>query len=154
MIKNSFIELLLVFAFTGCSAKKEIRYLTQAEAQQYPVVMIANCDISCTNFKINKGTIFIVKEIGGYEYKIAGNDLLEDLYSMSTGANEHRFPADALFIKLQEDYTAGFIVYPNVKFGYEKYFDVGYNDAGANWWMTPGECTFTCEYPFRLQDNQ
>ena len=154
MIKNLTLVLLLAFGLTGCSAKKEIRYLTQAEAQQYPVVMIANCDISCTNFKINKGTIFIVKEIGGYEYKITGKGLLEDLYSMSTGANEHKFPADALFIKLQEDYTAGFIVYPNGQFVYDNFQFFGYGDRGNMTTWDNVECTFAGEYPFRLQENR
>jgi len=154
MIKKLTIVLLLVFTLTGCSAKKEIRYLTQEEAQQYPVVMIADCDISCTNFTINKGTIFIVKEIGGYEYKIAGKGLLEDLSSMSTGANEHKFPADALFIKLQEDYTAGFIVYPNGQFVYDNYYFFGYDDLGSLTTWDNVECKFTGENPFRLQDNR
>ena len=154
MIKNLTLVLLLAFGLTGCSAKKEIRYLTQEEAQQYPVVMIANCDISCTIFKINKGTIFIVKEIGGYEYKIAGKSLLEDMYSMSTGANEHKFPADALFIKLQEDYTAGFIVYPNGQFVYDNFQFFGYGDRGNMTTWDNVECTFAGEYPFRLQENR
>jgi len=154
MIKNLTILFLLTFGLTGCSTKKEIRYLTQEEAQQYPVVMIANCDISCANFKINKGTIFIVKEIGGYEYKITGKGLLEDMSSMLTGANEHKFPADALFIKLQEDYTAGFIVYPNGQFVYDNYLFFGYDDLGRLTTWDNVECTFDGEYPFILKDNR
>lgn len=154
MIKKLTIVLLLAFALTGCSTKKEIRYLTHEEAQQYPAVMIANGDIRCTTFTINKGTIFIVKEIGGSEYKIAGNGLFEDMYSMVTGTNEHIFPADALFIKLQEDYKAGFIVYPNGKFVYDNYSFFGQDDFGKMTTWDTVECTCNGEYPFKLQDNR
>jgi len=154
MIKKVVIVLILVFSLTGCSTKKEPRYLTQKEAQQYPVVMIADSDINCAHSKISKGTIFIVKEIGGHEYKIASNSLFEDLYSMSTGANQHTLPADALFIKLQEDYKAGFVVYPNGQFVYDNYSLFGYDDFGKLYTWKNAGCTFNGESPFILKDNR
>jgi hypothetical protein len=154
MIKKITMILLLAVCLAGCSTKKEVRYLTQEEALQYPVVMVANCDISCSTFRFSKGTIFIVKKIGGHEYKMASNSLLEDLYSMTTGANHHTLPADALFIKLQEDYKAGFVVYPNGQFVYDNYSLFGYDHFGKLYTWKNAGCTFHGKAPFILQDNR
>lgn len=147
------ILLLCVSAFlTGCTTRKEIHYLTPQEAMKYPVVMIANCDITCGRSKILKGTIYIVKEVGGYKFKITSGSLLKNTALMLEKKTE--LPDDALLIKLQEDDKSGFIVYPNGQFVYDNYYYFGFDDFGKLYTNTNQKCTFNAKSPFILKDNR
>lgn len=155
------MSLLLLLLLSGCSSKRVLTGLSPDEIRKQPAVMIANCDIYCKNLKVESGAVFSIEEIGGHEYHIHSPSILSTLADMVANTNTYTFPEKVLLLAWPHDGDdtylngdAGFIVYPNGKFAYEKYFAVGYNNAGGNWWLTPGECTFTCEYPFRLQDNQ
>lgn len=151
MTKN--IGLVLVFIsalLTGCSPK--FRYLTPQEAKEYPVVMIANCDIDFGKLKIIKGTIFIVKEVGGYKYKIGSEDMYRSIALMA--GKRHKLPDNALFIKLQEKYKWGYIVYPNGQFVYDNYYSFGFNDFGKLWTLEDQKCNYNEEPPFILKENR
>jgi len=155
------ISLLLFLLLIGCSSTKVLTGLSPDKIRKQPAVMIANCAIYCKNLKVESGAVFSIEEIGGHEYHIRSTSILSTVADMVANTNTYTFPEKVLLLAWPHDDDdaylnggAGFIVYPNGKFAYEKYFAVGYDTVGGNWWMIPGECTFTDEYPFRLQDNQ
>jgi len=155
IMRNLIVLIFISILLTGCGSAKDIRYLTPQEAMKYPVVMIANSDIDCgrRNTKIVKGTIFIVKEVGDYKYKIVSNDnLYRNIGLMFQKKN--KLPEDALFIKLQEDLDTGFIVYPNGEFVYNNYFTFGFDSNGKLYTTLGQKCTFHEEPPFTLKDNR
>jgi len=150
MMRNVIILVFISTLLTACSTK--FRYLTPQEAKEYPVVMIANCDIDCGKLKIIKGTIFIVKEVGGYKYKIGSDDMYENLILMA--GKRHKLPDDALFIKLQEKYKWGYIVYPNGQFVYDNYYSFAFNDFRRLTTTVDQKCTYNGKTPFILKDNR
>lgn len=152
MIKKISLLLFLVCLLTGCSTSKELRFLTPQEAKKYPVVMIANTDIKYARTKILKGTIFIVKEVGGYKYKITSNSLLRNVALMLE--KKTVLPDDALFIKLQEEDRLGFVVYPDGQFVYDNYYYFIFDDFGKLQTSTNQKCTFNAEPPFILKNNR
>ena len=148
-MKNTVAFVFITIFLAGCGST--VHYLTPEEAMKYPVVMIANTDINLDKKRIVKGTIFIVKEVGGYKYKIWTNDLYKDTGRML--AKNKTLPKDALFIKLQEDEHQGFIVYPNGEFVYDNYHEFMYN-RGKFHTYTNKECTYTKSPPFILKKNR
>lgn len=140
-----FISIILV----GCGST--VHYLTPAEAMKYPVVMIANTDINYGKKRIVKGTIFIVKEVGGYKYKIWTNNLYKDTGRML--GKKRILPKDALFIKLQEDNHEGFIVYPNGEFVYDNYHEFTFNQGKFHTFVDQ-KCTYAKTPPFILKKNR
>ena len=150
MMRNIIVLVFIYALLTGCSTGK-VHYLTPQEAKEYPVVMIANCDIKCGGSKIVKGTIFIVKEVGGYKYKIGSNEVLSN--SVMMFEKKKKLPEDALFIKLQEDYKWGYIVYPNGQFVYDNYYSFGFH-FGKLQTITNQKCIYNEEPPFILKDNR
>lgn len=151
MTKNIVLVLVIISALlTGCSPK--FRYLTPQEAKKYPVVMIANSDIECRDVKIIKGTIFIVKELGGYKYKMYSNDNILRNYVLIL-EKKKQLPDEALFIKLQEKYNWGFVVYPNGQFVYDNYFTFQFNSKKLNT-ATGQKCIYNGNPPFILKNNR
>lgn len=146
------ISVLLAFSLLSCGSQK-IQYLSPQEAKKYPVVMIANCDITCgRSKKIVEGTIFIVKEIGGHKFKITTNNLYANTALMFS--KRKILPDDALFIKLQEEYNSGFVVYPNGQFVYDNYFWFWFDNFKKLSTLTNQKCTFNKKHPFILKDNR
>jgi len=150
-MRNIIVLIFISTLLTGCGARK-VHYLTPQEAKEYPVVMIANCDIECRDTKIVKGTIFIVKELGGYKYQIFSNDVYRNTFLMLQ--KKKKLPDDALFIKLQEKDKFGYIVYPNGKFVYDNYFFFGFNPYRKLITTTGQKCTYNAKSPFILKDNR
>ena len=150
-MKNIIVLVFASIIIVGCGSG-QIRYLTPQEAKEYPVVMIANCDIHYNSSKIAKGTIFVVKEIGGEKFKITHyDDVLKNSALMFDKKKE--LPEDALFIKLQENYNWGYIVYPNGQFVYENYFFFMYANGKLS--TKPDQkCTYNDDPPFILKDNR
>ncbi len=149
-MRNIIVFVFISALLTGCSPK--FHYLTPQEAMKYPVVMIANSNIECRDVKIIKGTIFIVKELGGYKYKIYSNSLLRNYVLMLE--KKKQLPDDALFIKLQEKYDWGFIVYPNGQFVYDNYFNFIFSGSGKLQTATGQKCTYNGNSPFTLKNNR
>ena len=161
MIKKITIALLLVFGLAGCGGGRVLTGLNPEEIHAQPVVMIANCAINCGNIRVASGAVFSIEEIGGREYHIHSDSIFSTMADLVAKVNTFTFPENALLLSWPYnegdsyvDGDTGFIVYPNGKFAYESYFAVGYNTVGGTWWMIPGECTSTCKYPFRLQENR
>jgi hypothetical protein len=161
MTKKIIIVLSLVFGLAGCGGGRVLTGLSPDEIRVQPTVMIANCAINCPNVRVAPGAVFSIEEIGGREYHIHSISIFSTVADLVAKVNTFTFPENALLLSYPynegDSYVGshrGFIVYPNGKFAYEEYFAVAYNTVGGTWWMIPGECTSTCEYPFRLQDNR
>jgi len=163
MIKKITILLLLVFSLTGCSSMKVkvLTGLTPDEMHKQPALMIASSAIYCPGLKVESGAVFSIEEIGGHEYHLQSPFILSAVADMFAGVNTYTFSDKVLLLAWPHEGEgsslnggAGFIVYANGKFAYEKYYAAGYNNFGGNWWMFPGQCTYTGEFPFRLQDKR
>ncbi len=161
MKKFCFMSLLLLLLLSGCSSKRILTGLSHDAVSGQPAVMIANCPIYCGNVKIESGAAFSIEKIGGEEYHVHSPSILSTVADMLTHVNTFTFPEEVLLLPYPYgddgsylNSSVGFLVYPNGKFAYEKYFAVGFNNSAGNWWMIPGGCTCTDEYPFRLQDNR
>lgn len=119
-LKLTFFSTLLAMLFSGCGFTSIYSGLSIKESKEYPLVMIANSDITCSDGTISliykKGAIFGTHDISSDTYiGVSGTTMIDS-------AKREIFPKSSLFLSALKEESAfvfGNAVYPNGQFVFD-----------------------------------
>jgi len=153
--KNLIILFIVTILFSACTQK--IEGLTVEESKKHPVTMISTSKITCSNFLIEEGTIFVPQDVSDKKYTVAAGISPYATLFGTIPESSNKFPKKALFLNFDESSrnTMGLIIYPNGKFVYENYH-IGLFNAIQNRWQLFSDisCKANSDTLFEMKMNK
>jgi len=152
--KNLIILFIVTILFSACTQK--IEGLTVEESKKHPVTMISTSKITCSNFLIEEGTIFVPQDVSDKKYTVAAGISPYATLFGTIPESSNKFPKKALFLNFDKtgaDYV-GLLVYPNGKFVYKNNHVVLFHTTENSWMLySDMTCKANSDRPFEMRNN-